>query len=192
MTTLKLNRKNPCKWNEDQDHCECGCGADDDARCGRPDCPHTCYTNFWNMPCVYIMVGLPGSGKSTVAEQIAERAGEHGHDTAIHSTDNYFMVNGKYVFDREKIGWNHKQNQEAFKKSVRDRTHTIIVDNTNLIAKDRRVYAQYAKIGKYRVVYVVVGTFDEAAVLKCFASNTHGVPLETLNRMAKRARIPGD
>jgi len=138
------------------------------------------------------MVGLPGSGKSTIASEIVNQARAEGHDTIIHSTDSFFIVNGKYVFDREKLGYYHKLNQEAFKKSVRDRIHTIIVDNTNLVPRDRRAYTRYANGGKYRVVYVVVGDFDEGAAMQCFTSTTHGVPLETINRMAKKADIPGE
>lgn len=193
MTTLRLDRKRECS-ERTADDVPCGCGCcpyEDEARCGRPDCPHGCYDIFWGNPCVYIMVGLPGSGKSTVAREMAALTESHGHSAVIHSTDDYFMVDGKYVFDRDKLAYNHKQNQEAFKQSVRDKVHTIIVDNTNLVSRDRRVYANYAKGGKYRVVYVVVGGFDEAAVLKCHASTVHNVPLETINRMAKRARIPG-
>lgn len=44
------------------------------------------------------MRGLPGSGKSTKAKKIA---GELG---VIYSTDDFFMVNGQYVFDGKMIG----------------------------------------------------------------------------------------
>ena len=43
------------------------------------------------------MRGLPGSGKSTKAKKIA---GEHG---VIYSTDDFFMVNGVYVYDAKMI-----------------------------------------------------------------------------------------
>jgi adenylate kinase family enzyme len=43
------------------------------------------------------MRGLPGSGKSTKAKKIA---GEHG---VIYSTDDFFMVNGQYVYDVKMI-----------------------------------------------------------------------------------------
>jgi adenylate kinase family enzyme len=44
------------------------------------------------------MRGLPGSGKSTKAKELA---GEQG---LVFSTDDFFMVNGKYIFDPKMIG----------------------------------------------------------------------------------------
>jgi adenylate kinase family enzyme len=45
-----------------------------------------------------LMRGLPGSGKSTKAQILA------GKDGLIFSTDDFFMVNGKYVYDAKMIG----------------------------------------------------------------------------------------
>ena len=80
------------------------------------------------------MRGVPGSGKSTVANHIK---GENG---VIHSTDNYFMnENGDYVFDKTLLGKHHQQNLEGthfliildFKLSIDSGIKTVIVDNTN-------------------------------------------------------------
>ena len=48
-----------------------------------------------------LMRGLPGSGKSTKANKIA---GEKG---IVYSTDDFFMVDGKYVYDVKMIGEYH-------------------------------------------------------------------------------------
>lgn len=45
-----------------------------------------------------IMRGLPGSGKSTLAKKIA------GNSGVVYSTDDFFMVNGQYVYDSKMIG----------------------------------------------------------------------------------------
>jgi len=44
-----------------------------------------------------IMRGLPGSGKSTKAKLFA---GEKG---LIYSTDDFFIIDGKYIYDPTKI-----------------------------------------------------------------------------------------
>ena len=43
------------------------------------------------------MRGLPGSGKSTLAKKIAGNAG------VVYSTDDFFMVNGQYMYDPKMI-----------------------------------------------------------------------------------------
>ncbi|MBP9839028.1 MAG: hypothetical protein KBC84_10000 [Proteobacteria bacterium] len=48
-----------------------------------------------------LMRGLPGSGKSTKAKKIAGNVG------VVYSTDDFFMVNGKYMYDSKLIGDNH-------------------------------------------------------------------------------------
>lgn len=55
------------------------------------------------------MRGLPGSGKSTKAKKIA------GNEGVIYSTDDFFMINGKYTYDPKLIGENHEKN---FKRTV--------------------------------------------------------------------------
>ena len=58
------------------------------------------------------MRGIPGSGKSTTAKKIAGETGK------IHSTDNYFMVDGEYRFDPKKLKENHEANYNAFCEDI--------------------------------------------------------------------------
>jgi len=51
------------------------------------------------------MRGLPGSGKSTLAKKLA---GENG---LVYSTDDFFYVNGQYIFDGKMIPEYHRKNQ---------------------------------------------------------------------------------
>lgn len=137
---------------------------------------------------VIIPIGLPGSGKSTFTKMVKDSS---GYRVDVHSTDEFFVdKNGKYNFDPSKLGRYHKQNLENFKKSLLKRTPVIIVDNTNLRARDRNKYANEAKKAGYEVQMVVIGEFtDEAA--KIYAKrNKHGVSLEKIKEMAGRANIP--
>jgi hypothetical protein len=91
---------------------------------------------------VYIMRGLPGSGKSTRAAQIAAEAraaaGASSNSSvepvAVHSTDSYFIdpVSGVYVFNAEMLSVNHQKNLDAFCASLAAGVGTVIVDNTNI------------------------------------------------------------
>jgi hypothetical protein len=95
---------------------------------------------------VHIMRGLPGSGKSTRAAQIAAEAraaaaasnssssSSSVEPVAIHSTDSYFIdpTTGVYTFDFERLSTNHECNFNAFCASLQSGVGTIIVDNTNL------------------------------------------------------------
>ncbi len=60
------------------------------------------------MKIVYILRGVPGSGKSTRAALFAGTSG------IIHSTDSYFYKNGEYLYDPSKLGEYHDKNYEAF------------------------------------------------------------------------------
>lgn len=67
---------------------------------------------------VIINRAVPGSGKTTITNCIVEKLEEKGIDVRVHSTDEYFMVNGKYVFELEKLGAYHLKNLVEFEKSV--------------------------------------------------------------------------
>jgi len=136
-----------------------------------------------------MLIGLPGSGKSTRAKEIVKNLNE-GIDYAVHSTDSYFMINGVYNFDFKKLGYHHRLNQEAFKKSVEAGIACVICDNTNIRAKDRKDYVLTAQANGYKINYEIVGEFTEEFAAICAERNTHDVPLESVLRMAKRIQLP--
>lgn len=73
-----------------------------------------------------LMRGLPGSGKSTKAKILA------GPQGLIFSTDDFFMVNGHYVYDPKMIGDYHKKNLERTVKAMLEEKPLIVIDNTNI------------------------------------------------------------
>ena len=149
-----------------------------------------------------IMRGLPGSGKSTEARALAERHVSTGGQTvAICSTDSFFIKDdGQYVFDASKLGKNHGMNQYKANRFMFMGTELVIVDNTNTTRKEMAPYKQSAKDNGYDVREVLVGKeslfpadLEECCPHKytdyidmCVQRNTHGVPKEAIERMARR------
>jgi len=156
------------------------------------------------------MRGIPGSGKSSVARQIAEtpigtqgvfwhQIGEFGPDqrcalyygiedgdiySAIHSTDDYFInAEGVCVFNRMALGRVHSKNFKSFRESCELEIPIVICDNTNLVRKEWKKYAACADNRGYAVVFVEMPLPDPKVAAE---RNSHGVPLADIERMIRK------
>jgi tRNA uridine 5-carbamoylmethylation protein Kti12 len=130
------------------------------------------------MKIAFIMKGLPGSGKSSIAELLYTTS----KSSIIHSTDNYHIVNGKYKFNKERLWEFHETNLEAFKKSCKKGIKVVICDNTNI---KKVFYSNYVKIAKkhgYKVHIITIGDFNATA---CWKRNKHKVPLKVIRSMKR-------
>lgn len=130
-----------------------------------------------------IMKGIPGGGKSTLAHNLIKEYG----DGIVLSTDDYFMTPEGYIWSREKMGAAHRWNQNRCRLRLREGIPVIVVDNTNLVAKEIKPYIEAVKdLKDYSVI--VVEPYNEHCrnpqVL--FERNQHGVPMETILAMLKR------
>lgn len=98
-----------------------------------------------------IMRGLPWTGKSTRAKELA------GNDGLIYSTDEYwYKINfpdkpEEYSFNQRFIGEAHKWNQLRAQKAVEDGKDLIIIDNTNTTAPEAKSYVDYAFYQDYKI-----------------------------------------
>ena len=151
------------------------------------------------MPKLYIMRGLPGSGKSTKAKEIYDsysfvpnvtRHGPNGESEGIKrihicSTDSYFIRNGIYKFDAAKLGLYHEQNLHDVINWM-DLGDDVIVDNTNIRRQDFQKYITAANQHSYEVIEIVIGEFTPDACAIYHARNKHGVPLSSILRMASK------
>lgn len=138
------------------------------------------------MKILYILRGLPGSGKSTLAYTLTENEFE---SALICSTDRFFYQNGEYKFDAKKLGWAHQKNKEACRSGMMAGYHNIVIDNTNIKRADFQPYIDMAKEHGYSVQEIVVGRFDEESIKEYAARNQHGVPIESIRRMAERFEL---
>jgi len=121
-----------------------------------------------------IMRGLPGSGKTTRARELA---GEKG---VIHSTDDYFFVGGIYVHDWTKLKEYHSSNLRAFKTSLAARISVVICDNTNVKHWEYEPYVRAAEQAGYEVEVI---TLPHLSVEILHTRSTHNTPVETIQKM---------
>lgn len=134
--------------------------------------------------------GIPASGKSTMALDIKNFLGKHGHQVAIHSTDNYFVQKGKYVFDIKKATLNHQKNQKAFSEDLSRGIGIVICDNANLSPHDTSYYTEAARRHGYFTLLLSfhprdINSHVKASSTKGKASLPHYVPKQKIEQMMK-------
>jgi len=138
------------------------------------------------MKLMTIMQGLPGSGKSTLAKELYQESREKCLCAVIHSTDALFYKDGVYKFHPAQLGPNHKLNQKHVEGACEDSVDHIIVDNTNLTWKEVKPYCAMALKHEYDVEFVRPNNSWSYDPEECFKRCTHGVPLDTIQKMLDR------
>ena len=131
---------------------------------------------------LYIVRGLPGSGKSTFAEALV------GSDFLVCEADKYFIVDGEYKFDGTKIKQAHewcRNRVETYMKDslVNDQFYReIAVSNTFTQEWEMELYYKLAEQYGYVVFSIIVEN-------RHGGKNAHGVPDEKLEQMKNRFEI---
>ena len=120
--------------------------------------------------------GLPGSGKSTLAKEL-------GKGGKVFSSDDFFMVNGKYQFDITFQGEAHLWNQGRVRRAMREGISPIVVDNTNVTLGEIAPYKKLAAENGYAVRYAEPNTPWKFDVDELTKRNTHNVPRDVIQRM---------
>lgn len=124
---------------------------------------------------LFIVRGLPGSGKSTFAKTLG---GTH------FETDNFFMVDGEYKFDVTKLKVAHEWCQNSVNTAMilnitTDLNSTIVVSNTFTQEWEMKPYFDMAETYGYRVFSLIVENRHGGI-------NQHGVPQDKLEIMKNR------
>lgn len=113
----------------------------------------------------------------------------HTH-ARVFSTDSYFMVDGEYQFDPSKLGEYHAQNlAQATHFMGKGKKYSsdilCIIDNTNTQHWEYEKYEEVAKENGFMVQVISIAWKQEDIPLYA-ERNSHGVPLEAIQRMADR------
>ncbi|MHA2280161.1 MAG: AAA family ATPase [Promethearchaeota archaeon] len=141
---------------------------------------------------IVIMRGVSGSGKSTKAKEIIKEAIKDGCWTSIICSADQFFIDpksGRYEFDARKLGSAHAFCRAKVEAAVELEANLIIVDNTNTQKWEFAPYIAIAEANDYECEEIMVGTLNDDD-LKAYANrNKHGVPLESIRKMAKRFQL---
>lgn len=140
-----------------------------------------------NKRTVYILRGLPGSGKSFLCKQLCEDAEHQKLSCKVCSADSFFVSsNGSYNWKPSLLGKAHEECRANFADALMKNVDVIIVDNTNTTIKEMKFYVEWALNAKYDVQFVEPTTSWKFNVAECAKRNIHGVPLEAIQRMLDR------
>lgn len=140
-----------------------------------------------NEKILYILKSLPGAGKSTLANIIANEAFLRHKTYAICCADDYFTdPNGKYNWHPAGVTAAHRECRTKFNKAIESKIHIIIIANTNTTKKEYDYYYEEAKKADYFVQVITVGEFSDEAIERYAIQNTHGVTKDILVKMRDR------
>jgi predicted kinase len=123
---------------------------------------------------LYIVRGIPGSGKSTFAKTLG---GQH------YEADMYFVTpSGKYEFDPTKIKDAHQWCQNFVKTDMTLEYPKIVVSNTSTQEWEMKPYFDLAKEFGYTVFTIIVEN-------RHGGKNQHNVPEDKIEQMINRFEV---
>jgi predicted kinase len=122
------------------------------------------------MKILYIVRGIPGSGKSTFANSLG---------CPVFEADMYFMKDGEYKFEADKLKLAHNWCKLRVEHSMEDDLPKIAVSNTFTQEWEMEAYYELAKQYGYTVFSVIIENRHGGV-------NEHGVPEDKLQMMKDR------
>lgn len=136
------------------------------------------------------MRGVPGSGKSTKAKELANGGEIYSTDDRIEELGDYneFFNNMVKSGDFSPLGKMHALNFKKASQAMGRGVNPIVIDNTNLSPAEPKKYIEYALSLGYadeNIKFVEVGTGGVSAE-ELAKRNTHGVPLDKIKAMIQK------
>lgn len=133
--------------------------------------------------------GLPSSGKTTLANLLLRNEEDCDERLDGHfESDQFFMKNGIYRFDEERIAEAHRWCYEQVRDQIWARCdwdHSVtVVSNTFSQRWEMQPYIEFVEMASRSVKLTVVDLFDGGCSdEQLFRRNKHGVPLEVFRTM---------
>lgn len=122
------------------------------------------------MKILYLIGGVPGSGKTTLARKLVS-------EMNIFETDKFFYESGKYNFQFSMLGVNHEKNRLAVEKAMKQNVPEIVASNTFTTKRERAPYIELAANHGYLVQFIIV---------QSDFTSLHNVPADTIKKMKDR------
>ena len=123
---------------------------------------------------LYIVRGVPGSGKTTLAKQLTAN---------VFEADHYFYDNdGNYNFIPSEIKEAHKECQQFVGFAMESGIQKIAVSNTFTQEWEMEPYFELAKKHGFKVFTIIVEN-------RHGGKNQHGVPEDKIEQMKNRFEI---
>jgi len=153
------------------------------------------YKKAQNKKIIYILRGISGSGKSTIAKKLPNVTKEN-----IFSTDELIANNkndyNKFFEDMSKNNdWTpltkkHQENMNNIANAMRQNKTPIVYDDMNLEAWNCKEVVQKAMEYNYEVKFIDIGTGGYSAE-ELSKRNTHDVPLDEIQKMIDKYEETG-
>ena len=121
---------------------------------------------------LFLLRGLPGAGKSTLAKMICSQHVE---------ADMFFIQDGEYKFDASKLKQAHAWCQDKTEVWMRN-GYNVVVSNTFTQEWEMEAYYKLAEKYGYQVHSLVIENRHGGI-------NEHGVPADKLEQMKNRFEI---
>ena len=122
-------------------------------------------------PKLLLIRGLPGSGKTTKAQALA--------DYTLVEANQFFMKNGRYQFAPELLSRAHEWCQRRTKEILQE-GRNVVVANTFVKVFEMEYYLELA---------IDLGCDIEIQTAKGSYPNIHGVPKETVAKMRRNWEV---
>lgn len=128
------------------------------------------------MKTLVLLRGLPGSGKTTLAKELAAET------YPVLEADQFFSKNGSYAFDAKKLWLAHGDCQKRTETELKKGTEKVFVSNTFTTESEMAAYKELAQKYGYRFSTIIVENRHQS-------SSIHNVPVENIQKMKDRFDI---